>query len=254
MARHLAEWAVRVAEPLGDYLRVSSTGDARDRPRSRRRRRRRPAADAAGRAAGRGRRDRRVRARDGAGHGTPAAAAQDDPEAAASWFGREARSANRGTETWLVARVAAGLGAALISLGRLDQAHDVLDRVVAVATPTGHAARPDRHPRAAGAPGGRRQRPGPRDRPPPPGPGRAGRARVAHLLRRQPRSAGRAHRRAEPTPEAVRSLAANDAARLRMAYPRDPARRRAHRATVAGLRAPPWATARSGRRGPTARA
>jgi DNA-binding NarL/FixJ family response regulator len=43
--------------------------------------------------------------------------------------------------------------------------------------------------------------------------------------------------RAEPTPEAVRLLAASDRARAAMAYPRDPARRRAHQATVAGLRA-----------------
>src|SRR5829696_4730517 len=58
---------------------------------------------------------------------------RDDPEAAASWFGREARSTDRGTETWLVAQSLPGLGAALRSLGRLDQARHVLERAVAVA-------------------------------------------------------------------------------------------------------------------------
>jgi DNA-binding CsgD family transcriptional regulator len=43
--------------------------------------------------------------------------------------------------------------------------------------------------------------------------------------------------RAEPTSEAVRLLAASDQARASMLYPRDPARRRAHQATVASLRA-----------------
>jgi DNA-binding CsgD family transcriptional regulator len=43
--------------------------------------------------------------------------------------------------------------------------------------------------------------------------------------------------RAGPTPEAVRLLAAADQARASMGYPHDPARRRAHQATVAGLRA-----------------
>jgi DNA-binding CsgD family transcriptional regulator len=42
---------------------------------------------------------------------------------------------------------------------------------------------------------------------------------------------------ASPAPEAVRLLAAADRARAAMAYPRDPARRRAHQATVASLRA-----------------
>jgi DNA-binding NarL/FixJ family response regulator len=41
----------------------------------------------------------------------------------------------------------------------------------------------------------------------------------------------------EPAPEAVRLLAAADQARAAMPYPRDPARRRAHQATVASLRA-----------------
>ena len=130
-----------------------------------------------------------------------------------------------------------GLGAALISLGRLDQARDVLDRVVAVARrldmprvladtleQQGHLAAADDdldraidlHHQALAA-------------------------RVEHGLRTfsvdSLEALAALTARAEPTPEAVRFLAASDQARASMAYPRDPARRRAHQATVAGLRA-----------------
>jgi DNA-binding CsgD family transcriptional regulator len=161
----------------------------------------------------------------------------DDPEVAASWFGREARSTDRGAETWLVAQSLPGLGAALISLGRLDQARDVLDRAVAVAgrldlprvladalEQQGHLAAAadddvdraiDLHHEALAM-------------------------RVEHGLRTfsvdSLEALAALAARAAPTSEAVRFLAASDQARASMTYPRDPARRRAHQATVAGLR------------------
>jgi hypothetical protein len=129
-----------------------------------------------------------------------------------------------------------GLGAALRSAGRADQARSVLERAVEVARRLGmprvvaealeqqaelaaaddldHAV--DLHHQALAV-------------------------RVEHGLRTffvdslEALAALTAH--AEPTPEAVRSLAAGDQARASMAYPRDPARRRAHQATVADLRA-----------------
>jgi predicted ATPase/DNA-binding CsgD family transcriptional regulator len=236
-ARRLAERAVGVAEPLGDYLRVGSTRSTLAIVHG-------LAGDVDG-----GLRLLRPVARlvDEAGTDVfvPGMARamgllhlwRDDPEAAASWFGREARSTDRGAETWLVAQSLPGLGAALISLGHLDQARDVLDRAVAVArrldmpsvladaleqrgrlAATDDDADPaiDLHHEALAA-------------------------RVEHGLRTfsvdSLEALAALAARDEPTPEAVRVLAASDQARASMAYPRDPARRRAHQATVAGLRA-----------------
>jgi predicted ATPase/DNA-binding CsgD family transcriptional regulator len=237
MARHLAERAVRVAEPLGDYLRVGSTRSALAIVHG-------LAGDVDG-----GLRLMRpvVRLVEDAGTEVfvPGMARamgllhlwRDDPEAAASWFGREAGSTDRGTETWLVAQSLPGLGAALISLGRLDQARDVLDRVVAVARRLDMphvladaleqqgqlAAAADDTDRAIDLHH------------------QALAVRVEHGLRTftvdSLEALAALAARAEPTPEAVRSLAAGDQARASMAYPRDPARRRVHQATVAGLRA-----------------
>jgi DNA-binding CsgD family transcriptional regulator len=162
---------------------------------------------------------------------------RDDPEAAASWFGREARSTDRGAETWLVAQSLPGLGAALLSLGRLDQARDALDRAVAVARrldmpsvladaleQQGHLATADddadratdvHHEALA--------------------------ERVEYGLRTfsvdSLEALAALAARAEPTPEAARLLAAGDQARASLAYPRHPACRRAHQATLLELRA-----------------
>jgi DNA-binding NarL/FixJ family response regulator len=161
---------------------------------------------------------------------------RDDPEAAASWFAREARSTDRGAETWLVAQSLPGLGAALLALGRLDQARDALDRGVAVARrldmprvladaleQQGHLAAAahdadraiDLHHQALAV-------------------------RVEHGLRTfcvdSLEALAALAAAVTPAPEAVRVLAAADQARASMIYPRAPARRRAHQATVAGLR------------------
>jgi predicted ATPase/DNA-binding CsgD family transcriptional regulator len=237
LARRLAERAVGVAEPLGDYLRVGSTrstlaivhglaGDVDGGVRLLR-----PVA--------------RLVEEGGADVFVPGMARamgllrlwRDDPEEAASWFGREARSTDRGAETWLVAQSLPGLGAALIALGRLDQARDALDRAVAVARrldmPGVLADALEQQGRLAGAADD------------------ADRAielhhealgaRVEHGLRTfsvdSLEALAALAARAEPAPEAVRLLAASDRARASMTYPRDPARRRAYQATVAGLRA-----------------
>jgi predicted ATPase/DNA-binding CsgD family transcriptional regulator len=237
LARRLGERAVRVAEPLGDYLRVGSTRSALAIVQG-------LAGDVDG-----GLRLLRpvVRLVEDAGTDVfvPGMARamgllelwRDDPEAAASWFGREARSTDRGAETWLVAQSLPGLGAALISLGRLDQAGDVLDRGVAVARrldmprvladaleQQGHlAAAADDADRAVDLHH------------------QALAVRVEHGLRTfsvdSLEALAALAARAEPTPEAVRLLAAGDQARASMAYPLDRARRRAQQATVAGLRA-----------------
>jgi predicted ATPase/DNA-binding CsgD family transcriptional regulator len=236
LARRLAERAVHVAEPLGDYLRVGSTRSARAIVHG-------LAGDVDG-----GLRLLRpvVRLVEDAGTDVfvPGMARAmgllqlwgDDAEAAASWFAREARSTDRGAETWLVAQSLPGLGAALIALGRVDQARDVLDRGVAVARrldmpgvladaleQQGHlAAAADDTDRAIDLHH------------------EALAVRVERGLRTfsvdSLEALAALAARAEPTPEAVRFLAASERARACMTYPRDPARRRAHQATVAGLR------------------
>jgi predicted ATPase/DNA-binding CsgD family transcriptional regulator len=236
LARRLAERAVRVAEPLGDYLRVGSTRSALAIAHG-------LAGDVDG-----GLRLLRpvVRLVEDAGTEVfvPGMAHamgvlhlwRDDPEAAASWLGREARATDGGAETWLVAQALPGLGAALTSLGRPDQARDVLDRAVAVARrldmPRVLADALERQGQLAAAAGD------------------ADRAsdlhhealavRVEHGLRTfyvdSLEALAALAARTEPAPEAVRVLAAGEQARASMTYPRDPARRRAHQATVEGLR------------------
>jgi predicted ATPase/DNA-binding CsgD family transcriptional regulator len=237
LARRLAERAVGVAEPLGDYLRVGSTRSTLAIARG-------LAGDVDG-----GLRLLRPVARlveeGGADVFVPGMARamgllrlwRDDPEEAASWFGREARSTDRGAETWLVAQSLPGLGAALIALDRLDQARDALDRAVAVARrldmPGVLADALEQQGRLAGAADD---------------PDRAIElhhealaTRVEHGLRTfsvdSLEALAALAARDEPAPEAVRLLAASDQARASMTYPRDPARRRAYQATVAGLRA-----------------
>jgi ATP/maltotriose-dependent transcriptional regulator MalT len=60
-----------------------------------------------------------------------------EPATAASWFERDARSTDRGVDTWLAGRALPGLGAALLALGRPADATTVLERAVAVTTRLG---------------------------------------------------------------------------------------------------------------------
>jgi predicted ATPase/DNA-binding NarL/FixJ family response regulator len=237
LARRLGERAVRIAEPLGDHLRVGSTRSTLAIVHG-------LAGDVDG-----GLRLIRpvVRLVEDAGTDVfvPGMARamgllhlwRDDPEAAAGWFGREAPSTDPGTETWLMAQSLPGLGAALIALGRLDQARDVLDRVVVVARRLGmprvlaDALEQQGHLSAADNDADRaidlhHQ---------------ALAARVEHGLRTflvdSLEALAALAADAEPIPEAVRFLAASDQARASMAYPRYPARQRIHQATVASLRA-----------------
>jgi predicted ATPase/DNA-binding CsgD family transcriptional regulator len=236
-ARRLAEQAVGVAEPLGDYHRVGSTrsalaivlGLAGD-------------VDGGLRLMGPVLQLIEDAVTDVFVPGMARAMGllrlwRDDPEAAASWFGREARSTDRGTETWLVAQSLPGLGAALISLGRLDEARDELDRAVVVARrldmPRVLADALEQQGHLAAASDDADQAIGLHHQ--------ALAVRVEHGLRTflvdSLDALAALAARAQPTPEAVRLLAAGDQARASMAYPRDPARRRAHQATVADLRA-----------------
>jgi predicted ATPase/DNA-binding CsgD family transcriptional regulator len=237
LARRLAERAVGVAEPLGDYLRVGSTrgalaivhgltGDVDGGLRLLR-----PVA--------------RLVDEDGTDVFVPGMARamgllhlwRDDPAAAASWLGREARSTDRGAETWLVAQSLPGLGAALLSLGRLDQARDALDRAVAVAgrldMPSVLADALEQQGRLAATDDDADRAVDLHHE--------ALAARVEHGLRTcsvdSLEALAALAARDEPAPEAVRLLAASDQARASMGYPRDPTRRRAQQAAVTGLRA-----------------
>jgi predicted ATPase/ATP/maltotriose-dependent transcriptional regulator MalT len=236
-ARRLASQAVEVAEPLGDYHRVGSTrgvlalvsglggdlhgGLACMRPV--------------------------LRLVEGAENEVfvPGMARtmgalelwRGHPEAAARWFEREARSTDRGAETWLAAQAMPGLGAALAGTGDLDRAREVLERAVAVARRLGMprvvAEALERQADLAEGDGD---------------PDRAVdlhhealAERAAHGLRTfyvdSLDALAILAGRAEPAAEPVRVLAASDRAREAMAYPRDPARRPAQEAAVAGLRA-----------------
>ena len=253
LARHLADRAVSVAEPLGDYLRVGSTRSTLAIVHG-------LAGDVDG-----GLRLMRpvVRLVEDAGTDVfvPGMARamgllhlwRDDPEAAASWFGREARSTNHGTETWLVAQSLPGLGAALISLGRLDQARDVLDRVVAVARrldmprvladaleQQGHLAAADDdldraidlHHQALAVRVEHGCAPSP--------------STASRRWPRSPLAPSRRPRPSAPSPPATRRAPPWP---TRATPPADGPTRPRSRAC-----GPPWATARSGGRGPTARA
>jgi predicted ATPase/DNA-binding CsgD family transcriptional regulator/class 3 adenylate cyclase len=237
LARRLAEQAVRVAEPLGDYNRVGGTrsvlalvhGLAGDvevgllvmRPVLR-------LVEGAGNEAfvpGMARAMGALELRRG------------DPEAAVGWFEREAGSTDRGAETWIAAQAMPGLGAALRATGRRQEAEDVLEQALAVGRRldmprvVAEALEEQAHLAAAA--------------------GDLDRAvdlhyqalaeRVGHGLRTfyvdSLDALAMLGAQAERTPEAARVLAASDQARQAMAYPRDPADQQARDATVAGLRA-----------------
>jgi predicted ATPase/DNA-binding NarL/FixJ family response regulator len=234
-ARRLAEQAVRVAEPLGDYHRVGSSRSVLALVHG-------LAGDVEG---GLRLMQPVLRLVEGAENDVfvPGMARTmgalrlwaGDPEAAARWFEREARSTDRGADTWIAAQAMTGLGAALGSAGRLDQARSVLERALAVARRLGMprvvaealeqqadlatADDPDRavdlHHQALAE-------------------------RVEHGLRTfqvdSLDALATLGARGDPTPEAVRVLAAGDRARAAMTYPRGPARRPAHAAAVQDLR------------------
>jgi predicted ATPase/DNA-binding CsgD family transcriptional regulator len=236
LARRLAEQAVRVAEPLGDYNRVGGTrsvlalvhGLAGDvdvgllvmQPVLR-------LVEGAGDEAfvpGMARAMGALELRRG------------DPEAAVRWFEREARSTDRGAETWIAAHAMGGLGAALVAAGRSQEAEAVLERALAVARrldmprvvaealeQQAHLAAAEDLDRAIDLHH------------------QALAGRVEHGLRTfyvdSLDALAMLAAQAGPAPEAARVLAASDRARQAMAYPRDPVHQRARDVAVAGLRA-----------------
>jgi predicted ATPase/DNA-binding CsgD family transcriptional regulator/class 3 adenylate cyclase len=236
LARRLAEQAVRVAEPLGDYLRVGSTRSVLALVHG-------LAGDVD---AGLQLLQPVLRLVEGAENDAfvPGMARalgalhlwRGDPEEAATWFEREARSTDRGAETWLAAQAMPGLGAALRSIGRFHEARSVLERAVGVARRLGmprvvaealeqqaHLAAVDDPDRAIDLHH------------------QALAERVEHGLRTfyvdSLDALATLAARADRTSEAVRVLAASDRARDAMAYPRDPVQQLACDTTVPGLRA-----------------
>jgi predicted ATPase/DNA-binding CsgD family transcriptional regulator len=131
-ALELAEEGLRIAEPLGDYLRVGAarsmvayvralTGDL-------------DGADAAI--------EPILRLLDGAddevfvpgvGHTMGVLSIRrGDPDAAVGWLSGDARSTDRGLETYLAGQALPSLGVALMTLGRRSEAEAALDRAVAI--------------------------------------------------------------------------------------------------------------------------
>jgi predicted ATPase/DNA-binding NarL/FixJ family response regulator len=234
-ARRLAEQAVRVAEPLGDYHRVGSTRSVLALVHG-----------LAGHLdAGLKVMRPVLRLVEGAesevfvpGMARTMGALElwrGDPEAAARWFEREARSTDGGAETWIAAQAMPGLGAALRSTGQLDRARSVLERSVEVARRLGmprvvaealeqqaELATADDLDRAVDLHH------------------EALAERVEHGLRTfwvdSLDALAALGARAQPAPEAVRVLAAGDRARQAMAYPRDRGRRLAYDTAVQALR------------------
>src|SRR5215218_5366336 len=145
-ARRLAEEAVVVAEPLGDYHRVGSTRSVLALVLAH-----------AGQAdAGLEVMRPVLRLVEGAENDVfvPGMARtmgtlelwRGQPEAAARWFEREARSTDGGAATWIAAQAMPGLAAALRAAGHLDRARAALERAVGVARglgmPRGRSPRP----------------------------------------------------------------------------------------------------------------
>lgn len=135
-ARHLAEDAVRVADPLGDHLRVGIARSALAVVHAR-----------AGRA------DdaddavepllRLVGSSNevfvtGLAHAVGVlAACRGEPAAAVEWFRRDASATDRGMDSWIATASMAELGRMLIRTGEVDEAGTVLERTVASATRLG---------------------------------------------------------------------------------------------------------------------
>ncbi|HSK98428.1 MAG TPA: LuxR C-terminal-related transcriptional regulator, partial [Euzebyales bacterium] len=233
-ARRLAEQAVAVADPLGDHLRVGGTRSVLALVHG-------LAGDVD---AGLAIMQPVLRLVEGAENevfvsGMPRAMGalhlwRGEPDLAATWFEREASATDRGVETWLAAHAATGLGTALARLGRIAEAHAVLEQAVSVARRLGmprvladafemqaHLVAADDEDRAVELHH------------------EALALRVRHGLRTfsvdSLDALAALADSSEPTP--ARLLAASDEARDVLGYPRNPDRQRAYEATVTRLRA-----------------
>jgi predicted ATPase/DNA-binding CsgD family transcriptional regulator/class 3 adenylate cyclase len=161
----------------------------------------------------------------------------DHPEAALPWFDRDVRAADRvEADNLIVARSLPGLGAALRHLGRPDEARRQVDRALALAQRLDipHLAAEALEQSAFLVAAEDRDEAEELHH-------QALALRVDHGLRTQivdslDALAGLAAR-AEGFPEAARLLAASDAGRAAMGYPRPPVDRPDHEATVGRLRA-----------------
>lgn len=160
-----------------------------------------------------------------------------DPAVAVDWFSREARSTDRGVETYLAARALPGLGAALTALGRRTEAEAALERAVAVGTRLGMPgvlaeALEGQAELAASDPDGLERA--------------VERAHAALALRAEHGLRGsladsletlaRLRSMIHGTTDDVRLLAASESARETMGLPRGAERQGDHRATLARLR------------------
>jgi DNA-binding NarL/FixJ family response regulator len=156
-----------------------------------------------------------------------------EAEEAATWFEREARSTDRGSQTWLAAHSLPGWGAALASLGRLDEARSVLERAVGVA----RALDMPRVLAEALEVQGRFAAAGDEDRDVD-----LHHEALAHRVEHGLRTFyvdsldALAALASDADRTTVRVVAASDAARKAMGYPRDLVRQPAHEATQASLR------------------
>ncbi|MFC4039868.1 LuxR C-terminal-related transcriptional regulator [Dactylosporangium siamense] len=238
----LATEALRLAEPLGDYLRVGVARSVLAQVTA-------LTGDPAGAAAVL---DPVLRLVEGAEEElfipgldhAMAVLARDDPAAAVDSLRRAVRSTDRGTATWLAGRALPRLGAALTAAGRPDEAVPVLDRAVEVARRLGLPG-PLAEAYAAQAELAAR------------GPDGTTRAvelhhaaltiRVDHRLRAAQLDSLEALARlgaaVHPTPDDVRILAAAGSARRDLGLPRGADPQRAHDSATAELRRALGATA-----------
>ena len=132
-AIELAEEGLRLAEPLGDYLRVGAARSMLAYVRT-------LTGDLAGAQTAI---EPILRLLDGAsesvfipgvGHTMGLLSMRrSDPEAAADWYARDARSMDRAAPTYLAASALPGLGVALTALGRRSEAAIAFERAMAVA-------------------------------------------------------------------------------------------------------------------------
>jgi predicted ATPase/DNA-binding CsgD family transcriptional regulator len=160
-----------------------------------------------------------------------------DPGEAVGWFERDAGSTDRGIETYFAGRALPGLGLALARRGRRSDAEAALDRAIAVARRLGMPgvlaeALDGQAELAASDPDGFERA-----------------LELAHAALAQRAEHGllafipdslealaRYGSQIDPTADDVRALAASDSARASMGIPRGPDRGPSHGATVARLR------------------
>lgn len=156
---------------------------------------------------------------------------RDEPDRAAAWFEREAHATDRGQPTWLAAQAMPGLATALARLGRIGDAHAVVERAITVAgtldMPRVLADALDLQAELISDDD----------------PGRALdlhyealAIRVDHGLRTFCVDSLDALAALGDGPEAARLLGASEQARQTLGYPRDPPRQQAHDGAVSSLR------------------